>query len=526
MTDQVTLDAAATEIKQRLEATVSEKVGEALEGRLPDDQTMELLRSDEKLKEFVRTNISSLLTEDKEFARKIRFGGGDTDTQLVGTKYARWGLSVSDVEFLYDLQTSLRGQPKRGGGVLAGPSEELTRTFEAISAARYLSADKVREMDRQALDDMFPRIPLTEFHGPDRELARAGKFELTGAFQRAIRAMDTAESGFGSQLIGAQYVGELWEAPRKLGRIFPLIDSFEMVHPTAYLPVEVDIPEMLFVAENTANNSSEYTTVKTGSQRVQVDAKKFVLHQMWSGEMEEDSIIPFIPFLRRQAGLAIAHYTDSLVLNGDTTNAATGNINLDDADPADTKHYLAFDGIRHAALVDNTGNAVDAAGAVTLGLLHNLRAKMIDTTRLVDWGHPIDPSDLVYVSDPETSDKIAQLDEVLTVDKYGSKATIFNGEVSQIAGHPHISSIAMSKTEADGKLSTTGGNNVKGQVAAFNRRGFKVGWRRRVMVETERLPARDQTRIVYSLRLGFGRFTPTGAASGIEAASVLYDVSL
>lgn len=510
MTDTVTLEGLATEIRQQLEAingSVSERT------------------SDEQLRRLVTEALEGL-KDDAEFVRKLRFGSDATDLQLVGTKYARWGLSVSDVEFLHDLMQSHRGNPRRSGGVHPGPSEELTRTFEAISAARYLSMEQVRELDKAAIDDVFPRIPLAEFHGPDRALARAGKYELTDAYQRAIRAMDTAESGFGSQLIGAQYVGDLWEAPRKLGRIFPLIDSFEMAHPTAYLPVEVDIPEMLFVAENTANNSSEYTTVKTGSQRVQVDAKKFVIHQMWSGEMEEDSIIPFVPFLRRQAALSVAHYADSLALNGDTTNAATGNINLDDADPADTKHYLAFDGIRHAWIVDNTANGTDAAGAATLSKLNGLRALMIDATRLVDWGHPVSSDDLVYVSDPFTADKIAEFDEYLTLDKYGPQATVFNGEAGRILGHRHISSIAMSRTEADGKVSTTGGNNVKGQVTAFNTRGFKVGWRRRVMVETERLPGRDQTRIVYSLRLGFGRFTPTGAASGIEAAAGLYNISL
>lgn len=511
MTDTVTLEALATEIRQQLKS-INDGVSERT--------------SDEQLKRLVNEALEGL-KDDAEFVRKLRFGGGEgTDLQLVGTKYARWGLSVSDVEFLYDMQTSLAGQQRKGGGQHPGPSEELSRTFEAISTARYLSMDQVRQLDRSALDDMFPRIPLGEFHGPDRKLARAGKYELTSAYQRAILAMDTAESGFGSQLVGAQYVGDLWDAPRKLGRIFPLIDSFEMVHPTAYLPVEVDIPEMLFVAENTANNSSEYTTVKTGSQRVQVDAKKFIIHQMWSGEMDEDSIIPFVPFLRRQAALSVAHYSDSLVLNGDTTNAATGNINLDDADPADTKHYLAFDGIRHAWIVDNTANGLDAAGAVTLSKLNALRALMIDSTRLVDWGHPTSPDDLVFVSDPFTADKIAEFDEYLTVDKYGPQATVFNGEAGQVLGHRHISSIAMSKTEADAKVSTTGANNIKGQVNAFNRRGFKVGWRRRVMVETERLPARDQTRIVYSLRLGFGRFTPTGAASGIEASAGLYNISL
>ncbi|WP_427422670.1 phage major capsid protein [Lysinibacillus fusiformis] len=506
----LTIEELGTEVRQRLDA-----VDKQVSDRLSDDKLTDQIRG-----------IFEDLTKDEEFVRKIRFGQGAAERQLVGTKYARYGLSVSDVEWLYDAMTAQRGMPRKGGGVHQGPSDELVRTFEAISAARYMSDVQVREIDQKAIDGLFPRIPLAEFHGNDRELARQGKWELTGAYQRAIRAMDTQTSGEGQQLIGAQYVHDLWEAPRKLGRVFNLIDTFEMTDPTAYLPVEVDIPEMLFVAENTASNSAEYTTVETGSQRVQVDAKKFVIHQMWSGEMEEDSIIPFVPFLRRQAALSIAHYSDSLALNGDNTNAATGNINLDDADPADTKHYLAFDGIRHAALVDNTGNAVDVAGAITLAQLNNLRGLMVDYTRLVDWGHPTDPDDLVYLSDPATADKIAMLDEYLTVDKYGPQATVFNGEAGRISGHRHISTIAMSKTEADGKVSTTGANNIKGQVAAFNRRGFKAGWRRRVMFETERLPARDQTRFVYSLRLGFGRFTPTGAASGIEAAAVAYDISL
>src|SRR5690606_7922835 len=97
---------------------------------------------------------------------------------------------------------------------------------------------------------------------------------------------------------------------------------------------------------------------------------------------------------------------------------------------------------------------------------------------------------------------------------------------AKILGHPLISSIAVSKTEADGKVSDTGSNNTKGQVVGFNRRGYVVGVRRRLRVETERLPATDQTRIVLSTRVGFGRFTPTGAASGIESADVLYDISL
>ena len=279
--------------------------------------------SAENVRALVRESFEGLMN-DQEFARKMKFG--KTDNELVGSKFARHNLNSADIEFAYDLMTA-----RSRNGIGSGPSEELGKAFKAVSDAYYMDEAEVRAIDRQAIDDLFPRVPKTRAQA----IAKA----------EALRAMDTAESGYGSQLVGAQYVGDLFEAARAESRVFGLLDTFEMSAPTAYLPVEVDVPELLLVSESTASNSSAYTTSKTGSNRITVSAKKFVIHQMWSGEMEEDSILPFVPFLRRQAGLALAHYGDSLVLNGDTTNAGTGNINLDDADPADTKHYLAFDGI-------------------------------------------------------------------------------------------------------------------------------------------------------------------------------------
>jgi HK97 family phage major capsid protein len=431
--------------------------------------------TEDQVSELAKKAAESVVA-DTETARKMRFS--TPDESLQGTKFGAAGMKAADIAFLHDLQTSLIGQRKAdGNGVYSGPSEQLQNAFKAVNGG-------------------------------------------------VVKAMDSAESGFGSQLIGAQYVGQLWEAARSQSRIFPLVNSMEMLHPTVYLPVEVDFPEMIFVSESTTNNASNYDTAKTGSNRVSVAAKKFLIHQMWSGEMEEDSIIPFLPFLQRQAGLAIGFHMDSLILNGDTTNAGTGNINLDDADPADTKHYLAFDGLRHAGLVDNTANSLDVAGALTYKQLMGQRSRMISTTYKHDWGHPNDPNSLVYVTDPVTADRIAELDEVLTADKYGSGATIMTGELAKIGRHALISTLAMSLTEADGKVSTTGGNNTKGQVVCFNRQGLVWGWRRQVKVETERLPGTDQTRLVYSLRGGLGRFTPTGAASGIEFADVLYNVTI
>lgn len=499
--------------------TVDQLFGE-LKGRFDAiDQRI----SDERLKKMISDELTHLQT-DEQFVRKMRFGG-EADPKLAGTKYARWGLNVEDVEWLYDLMNST----KRMG--LPGPSEMLSNTFGALSKAVYLSDAEVRAMDMKAIDDMFPRLPLQWFRGYDRELAARGAWQETHMYRQARGTveMDTAQSGFGSQIVGAQYVTDLWQAARAESRVFGLLDTFEMLAPTVYLPVEVDIPEMLFVSESASDlvySTALYALSKTGSQRVQVVAKKFIINQLWSGEMEEDSIIPFVPFLRRQAMFSVAYYSDSFVINGDTQTGASVNINLIDGTPAATKHYLAADGIRKAGLLDNTNNSKDAAGPVTLALLNGVPARMLDLANQVnvDWGHPTDPSDLVHVVDPITGDNIGLLGEVTAWRQYNNKPLI-NGQIGEVIGRPIVTSVAVPRANATGKVSTTAGNNTKGSVVSFNKRGAKVGWRRRVKIETERLPGSDQTRLFHSLRMGLGRFTPTGASSGIEWADVIYDIT-
>lgn len=505
MSEQQTLEAIAADIIARVDALGQERP------------------TTEAIEELVRTQILDVLgVEDaEEIHRKMRFGS--SDSKLLGTKYARFGLSVGDVESLFLIQEAQRGKATHGvdaekiGSVYGGPSDELKATMEAASEGRYQDLAVSRRQDLEALEAMVRSGRMNE---QGLEQAMAAMDTVYG------RAMDTAETGYGAELIGAQYATELWSGAKADMRVFGLFPSFEMTAPSAFLPVEADIPEMLFVPETVVHPGTEYATGKTGSNRVQVDAKKFVVHQVWSGEMEEDSLIPYIPFLRGQLAKSLAYYSDSLVLNGDTTNAATGNINNDDADPADTKHFLAFDGVRHAWIVDATGQEINQAGAaVAVADLMALKGKMVDSTYLHDWGHPTNASDLVYVADPDTVDQISGLTEVMTVDKFGPGATVLTGQQARVLSHPLIASIAQPKTEADGKVSSvTPANNTLGQLNAINTNGATVGWRRRVQIETERLPGTDQTRLIASLRLGFGRFTPTGAAAGIKWAAGIRNI--
>jgi HK97 family phage major capsid protein len=452
---------------------MSEQVNKLLEelaakvSSLPGDVSSRLENVEKELK----------ATKEKtgiDVERKIKFAG---DANTRGSKFA--GLTSADIQILHGV---MKSTPK-------GPSEELENAFQSVSR-NFISNSKL---------DAVPYRKATQNEGA---------------------------TGFGQELIGVQYLNELWDAARQESRVFALIDAFEMANQQAYLPLVADLPEPQFLGENTTENSFLSGTGRVGSNRVLVTAKKMLINQIWTYELEEDSIIPFLPFVRAQIAASLAFYGDSVILNGDTTTAGTGNINSDDAAPAATKFYLAFDGLRKAGLVDNTANASSMAGAITLAGIAALRGLMMDKTNLIDWGHPVRSDDIIYVCDPQTADKIAQLAEVVTIDKFGPQAGVLTGQIGNILGSPVISTMAMGLTEADGKISATPANNTKGQLIAFNRNAFKVGLRKAVALELERMPGMQQARLVASLRLGLGRYSATGAASGLEGAAVLYNITV
>lgn len=402
----------------------------------------------------------------------------EDDAVLRGTVYGRLGLSLSDVELVHDIIESGRAVDPR----LKGATEQ---TRGIVAAAR------------------------------------------------SKRSMDTAESGFGAELVpDAMYVPRLWDVARQdYGTVLNLVEQRAMTGPVEKQPVLGNVPDMIYVGETTGSiqGATEYGTQKVASNEISLTASKLIAHYNYSGELVEDSIVPFIGVLNRGLALTMARTADKLLLNGDNTNAATGNINSDDADPADTNYYLAQDGIRHAFLVDNTANGVDASGSLTWEKIVNLPTLMIDRSRDMHWGRPATQNGLVYLCNPELEDDVLTLPELMTAQQFGMSASVFqagaplNSEFVRIGRNPMISTIALKLTASDGKVDAAD-NGTKGTIVCLNPSGLIWGVRRQAMIETERRPGTDQWRIILSTRVAVGRYTPTGAASGIEWAAGLYDI--
>lgn len=368
-------------------------------------------------------------------------------------------------------------------------------------------SDRFMEAFRHYVDE-GPRTNPDRYGAPVRVHTGSGR----------MRAYDTAESGAGLELIGTAYESEMWMASRNRDPLLQLIREIPVTENSQVVPIDGALPEMLLAAESTTAGASAYGDSTAASSKVTQSPKKFTIQNIWSGEIGEDSIVPWVPFLREQLTESFRLHLASAYYNGDTTATSTGNINKDDGSPTATKHYLAWDGIRHQWLVTTATQGADASGPINLELITEARGRLnaagndIDAgVSNIDWSAEV--SDLLLVCDRDTYySMVHSLDDIVTVERYGQGATIITGELARLGGMRVISPSYASKTEADGKASDTASNNTKGQITIVNTRGCLGGVRRGVEFYADRIQRTDQLLLEMYTRRSFNVWASTVTA--------------
>lgn len=328
--------------------------------------------------------------------------------------------------------------------------------------------------------------------------------------------MHTANEGFGQDWVPDVWSSELWRKARAENVVLPLFRAVEMPSNPFELPISGTDPTVYYVPETqdeddlTLGSANPIPDSPIGSGKVTLSARKLALRVGFSAELAEDTTIPLIPLYREQALRAMADAIDHVLLNGDTTTAATGNINSDNAAPSATARILAFDGLRKLPLVANTANRQSAGGAPSVALLRSTRF-------LMDPRYALRPKDCAWVVDGSTYAKLLSLSEVATVDKFGPYATVLTGEIAKLDGVPILVSPEMPLTQDDGKADTTG--NTKGQAVCVYRPGWVVGYRRRIAATMDYLPYYDAYQMVATVRLAFAHLDS-------DVASALYNITV
>ena len=322
----------------------------------------------------------------------------------------------------------------------------------------------------------------------------AGSSEAAPAsddLKAALKALTSTGSGTGDELVPTGMADQLWDDFFLASKVVGTLAVIEM--PTNPFDVPLGLGDVVWYkgTENTATTASDPATAKST-----LTCTELVTEQNWSYTLDEDAVVAMAPEIRRRLAISGAEIVDDFVLNADSTDAGTGNINLDDANPTDTLYYLSVgqDGSRHQWLVDYDTQTVDAGGdALTDSDVVNMLVLM--------GKYAVNPEQTVMATDVSTYLKgFMGLDGVQTLDKFGPKAVLLTGQLAAYRGIPLIVSASHRLAEADGKLSDTAASNTLGSVSCYNRLMWYVGFRRRILIEIDRAIQKRQYIMVTSLR--------------------------
>ena len=180
-----------------------------------------------------------------------------------------------------------------------------------------------------------------------------------------------------------------------------------------------------------------------------------------------------------------AHDWDYTILNGDTTNPHQDS----DVDTA-THRGRGLIGLRKMI---QAAASIDGA-TFDLERLRTMRANMAK--------HGVAPSKLAFITSVAGYMRMLGLAEVVSLDKFGPNATVFNGQLGSLDGIPVIvSEECRQDLNASGVYDATTTTNTL--IVCANRSDFLVGTRREPTVKLWVDPRYDQDQLILTYRKDF-----------------------
>ena len=389
--------------------------------------------------------------------------------------------------------------------VRASKRAALLRQVESGTSGVRVASGKYRGFDE--FDLMVSREVLrigerggTNGRSPiDPRMSAEWRTNLAGAradlYESIGRALDSVKAGAGDELTFTGETSEMWRDVHLATSVVSLFGSIMM--PTDPFQIPYDFGDVNWY-RGTPNVAPTSSTPGTGRQTLTAAGLAAMIG--WSYDLDEDAVIAVLPELRATLIRNAAEVLDDVVLNGDISDDAT-NINADGATAgslsgsAGQDHYLVFDGLIHIPLVDNTGQRNNHNAAVSDDMFNEVRAKL--------GKYGVRPSECAFVMDVNTYIRALSIENFRTVEKLGPNATLLTGQLGDIEGIPVIVSEQMLLADTDGKVSSGGNGADTGRVLVVNRNMYRLGFKRDLMIESERDIQKQQTVLVASMRVAF-----------------------
>ena len=192
---------------------------------------------------------------------------------------------------------------------------------------------------------------------------------------------------------------------------------------------------------------------------------------MWTDDMAEDSVVPFLPLIREQGGIMIARGEDAAIINGDTQ---TTHIDTDTTNTYDIRK--AWNGLRRLGM-NNEDATTAGVAAADFNLLMRLMGK-----------YARNPGELVMFMNVIDWLKLAADTTLTTVDKIGiDRATLRTGVIDRVFGVDIVVTEEVRRDLAvDGEYDGTTTDNTV--LIMCNRTRFWLGQKGETKVEQVRVP--------------------------------------
>ena len=445
------------------------------------------------------------LTDAVQSAQKSALPSGETRSE----DKEKFEKMEEEIAILRKNLDASNGQAKRRAQF--DMNEDIARTrqvtpdqVKSILALPSTKDSTFNEIQR-ANDDLYIGMVTLGLDSPWKSRALTGYLE--GAYPNAFKAMETGTNTAGGSFIPTGFSRNLIELVQLQLRVAALHSRFSMPTNPYTFPVEGADMTAYVVAENTGDTDAG--TVATwvpastpGTANNTFTAKKVGVRSVLSQEINEDSIIAVIPYVRGKIARSLAQAAENTIINGDVR--VSSNI---DGVTLTSNQATAYDGYRRAAQL--AGTTYDLS-TFNLTNLRQLRGGM--------GVYGIDTSQLVYVTGINGYHKFLGMTETLTMDKIGNRATILSGQMGELDGIPIVISEYLPQTYDSQGLNK--GTAARGQVILTRKDMYQFGDWREITLKNKEVIETDQFVLVALQRLAFKSLFTASATQKFTAAAV------
>jgi HK97 family phage major capsid protein len=317
----------------------------------------------------------------------------------------------------------------------------------------------------------------------DRVMAKMVSFARSGQ-----KALTSTTAGSGDEWVPTDLSSELLRRFYLSSDLAALLLAREVDMPTQPYEYPLATTRPTFYLETTENVAA--TESSPGTSKVTLDAKKLMGRTDFSYEVDEDAIIPILPFVQEQLASAAADAYESAVINGDTA----GTHQDSDTELIPKAAERSFNGFRKLALAISVLKLDLSTGGINEA---NLRAMK---KALKKYGVRV--RDLLWIAGPAGINDMQGIANVTTLEKYGPRATILTGELASFLGIPIIVSERV-REDLNASGVYDGVTTTKGSILLVNLNGWIPGRRRDFTVEIDKDIKTQTNFVVASFRRAF-----------------------